>query len=426
MLSGANSGEDLKAVVERYRLIFEHAPDAIVILDQASGKFVEANARASAMFEIESGAIQEFGPVILSPERQPDGRPSIEAARDWIGQALDAGPLVFEWMHQTTSGRVFPCEVRLLPIPAEAGRVWLRGSIIDISERKAAERRITEANAELERRVAERTGKLQLAMGQLMRSEKLAALGGLVAGLAHELNTPIGNILGASTALRQRLQEFILEQGQYHHSVTSELSDFLAMSNEAADILARNAERAGDLVASFKQVAVDQTSERWREFNLGQVVEQAIATLRPVLRKRPHAVDIQIPATIEMAGYPGPLEQIVLNLTTNALEHALDSQTAGTIHISARENGDKVHLVFSDEGAGIAPEHIEHIFEPFFTTRLSKGGAGLGLYLVYQLSTGVLEGEIEVRSEPGEGATFEIVLPRRLTENSRVAGRAGS
>jgi PAS domain S-box-containing protein len=554
MLSGENSDEKLKWLVERYRLILEHAPDAIVILDAKSGKFVDANATACEIFEIPPERITEYGPLALSPEQQPDGRSSVEAASGWIGKALNAGPLVFEWEHQSLSGRVFPCEVRLLPLPTHAGGVWLRGSIVDISERKRAElevresrerfktifelvadgifiysdvghliavnpaacalhgqteaellsqspmqfihpdshsvfydfiaavdrgevfrgeaqgvhadggvfdvevvgkrfyqngqkyyfgsvcdisarkiaeRRTLEINAELERRVAKRTGELQQAMTQLMRSEKLAALGGLVAGLAHELNTPLGNILGAATTLKQRLQDFILNQG-FDLSVTSDLSEFLAMSNEAADILARNAERAGDLVANFKQVAADQTSERWRRFNLRTVVQQAIATLRPALRGLPHSIDVQIPESIEMQGYPGPLEQVVLNLTTNALDHALASRAdpkaeaaaavrSGRIQISASTGGGMVHLIFADDGAGIPAEHIDHIFEPFFTTRLSKGGTGLGLYLVYQLVTGVLQGEIDVSSAPGAGTKFGIHIPRELARKSAAS-----
>ncbi|MCR9145241.1 MAG: PAS domain-containing sensor histidine kinase [bacterium] len=432
MLSGANSDQQLKSIVERYRLILEHAPDAIVILDVGSGRFVEANARACEMFEMAPERIREYGPQELSPEYQPDGRASIEAVADWIGRA-HAGPVILEWEHRSLSGQTFPCEVRLMPLPSDDGDLLMRGSIIDISARKISEGRIREINVELERRVDERTRELQQAMAQLMRSEKLAALGGLVAGLAHELNTPIGNILGTASTLKQRVQAFILSQG-FDHSVVSELSEFLAMSNEAADILARNAERAGDLVANFKQVAADQTSERWRVFNLRKVVEQAIATLRPIARALPHKIDIQIPEQIEMHGYPGPLEQIVLNLTTNALDHALQpgavdetsgdpslsDKRSGEIRITAREEGADVRLEFADDGAGIAPEFIERIFEPFFTTSLSKGGTGLGLYLVYQLVTGVLEGQIEVASSPGQGTRFEIVVPRRLKRNQEA------
>lgn len=257
-----------------------------------------------------------------------------------------------------------------------------------------------------------RTANLSLrnALDQLVRTEKLASLGALVAGIAHELNTPIGNSLTVATTLREKTTAFAraLEDGALRKSV---LNDFVDTATRAADLVEHNIQRASELVGNFKQVAVDQTSARRRQFDLREVVEEVLWTLTPTLKHLPHHVELAIAQGIMMDSYPGPLGQILTNFVTNSLTHAFNEQNAGLIRIEAEPGHDKVALRYRDNGAGIDPANLGKIFDPFFTTKLGSGGSGLGLHIVYNLVTGILGGHIHVASARGQGTVFELVLP---------------
>lgn len=290
------------------------------------------------------------------------------------------------------------------------------------------EHELREANQELEAKVAARTASLQQsnrelgealeavrrAQSDLVRTGKLAALGSLVAGVAHELNTPLGNALMAASTLQDESQAFDLrvQSGQLTRSHARESLERL---REGADIIERNLERAGQLVSSFKQVAVDQTSEQYRAFDLRQVVDGIALVLAPRLRKAGVRLECQLPTGIEMRGYPGPLGQVLSNLIENSIMHGLDGRSDGVIHVDARLIGDtQVELTLSDNGAGMSEAVRERIFDPFFTTRRHSGGTGLGMTIVHNLVTGILHGRIEVQSAPGDGTAFHIRMPRTL------------
>ena len=279
------------------------------------------------------------------------------------------------------------------------------------------EAQILELNSTLEQRVADRTLELTEAMAQLtnaqdelVRSEKLSALGALVAGIAHELNTPIGNSLTVASTLQDHTNTFCTEM---HSGLTrGRLQEYVDSTQQGTEILMRSLRHAAELVASFKQVAVDQTSVNRRKFCLSDTVAEILLTLGPTLRKTTHSVQCDIPADITMNSYPGPLGQIVTNLVNNALLHAFEERAQGVIQLNARRvsNG-YVELVVSDNGHGIPPGHLPKVFDPFFTTKLGKGGSGLGLNIVYNLTTTMLCGSIRVDSVQGAGARFTLVLP---------------
>lgn len=248
------------------------------------------------------------------------------------------------------------------------------------------------------------------ALGQLLRTEKLASLGALVAGVAHELNTPIGNSLTVATSFRDKAKAFARDvaEGQLKRSV---LSEFLDTTERAAELLEHNIHRAADLVANFKQVAVDQTSERRRRFDLCEVVDEVLWTLTPRLKHSPHRIELAIPTGIGLDSYPGPLGQVITNLVNNSLTHAFSDDRPGQIRIGAQQGPGEVELVYSDNGAGIPPENLSHVFDPFFTTKLGSGGSGLGLHIVYNLITDMLGGRIQVDSTEGTGTRFVMHLP---------------
>lgn len=244
----------------------------------------------------------------------------------------------------------------------------------------------------------------------LIEAEKLAALGGLVAGVAHEVNNPVGISLTVASSLSRRCDDFAAEiaSGQIRRS---RLDEFTRSTALAANQLVANLMRAGELVQSFKQVAVDRSQAERRSFDLGQATEQIIASLRPTLKSSEVQLSLDVPAGIVMESYPGPLGQILTNLFLNALHHAFDGR-GGTISVAVNRRGrDEVELLFRDDGGGMTAEVQRCAFDPFFTTRRGSGGTGLGLHIVYNLVTARLGGRIVLSSSRGLGTTFLIVLP---------------
>jgi len=302
------------------------------------------------------------------------------------------------------------------------------------------EQQIQALNEGLEQRVAERTAELQRVNGELgmtveslretrstlIRAEKLAGLGALVAGVAHELNTPVGNALTVASTFAEKTDAFTqaLEAGLRR----SVLQQFTEDARTATDLIQRNLGRAAELVTSFKHVAVDQTSSVRRWFDLAEVLRETAATLAPSFKKRPLRLQIDIPSGIRIDSYPGPLGQVLSNLVNNALAHAFAPEQAGTMRLQLEESGreDWLRLRFCDDGAGIPAEIIDRVFDPFFTTRLGQGGSGLGLSIVYNLIKDLIGGQIEVESELGRGTCFVIDLPRVAPRTASESGPAGA
>ena len=279
-------------------------------------------------------------------------------------------------------------------------------------------------NETLERRVAERTADLvkantdlasaldtlRIAHEELVNSEKLAALGSLVAGVAHELNTPIGNGLMAATVLADKTRQFA---DAYAGGLTRQATEaYIRDATLGTDLLVRNIARSADLVASFKQIAVDQTSSQRRQFVLAEVIAENIKALRPRIKHSAFVIEQAVPEHIVMDSYPGPIGQVLINLVDNALVHGFEGRERGTIVIAATLAGDGwLELRVSDDGAGIAAEHLGRIYDPFFTTRLGAGCSGLGLNIAHNIVTGLLGGKIRAASPDQAGTTIFLHLP---------------
>jgi len=251
---------------------------------------------------------------------------------------------------------------------------------------------------------------LQDAQTQLVSQEKLAALGALMAGVAHELNTPIGNSLLIASTLQQKTAE-LEEQMNGAGLKRSALAAYIADARKAHELVMRGLDSAAELVNSFKQVAVDRTTEQRRVFDLAQVSQEVIATMMNRVRAAGHRIEVAIPEPVSLDSYPGPYGQVIANFINNALLHAFGARRDGGMWLRASAAGDgRVTVTFSDNGGGIAPEHMSRIFDPFFTTKLGQGGSGLGLSISYNIVTSLMGGQITVHSSR-EGTTFTLDLP---------------
>jgi PAS domain S-box-containing protein len=262
-------------------------------------------------------------------------------------------------------------------------------------------------NKELERNVQD----LRDMQQQLVEAEKMASLGGLVAGIAHEINTPLGISVTSATSMHEELdnlkKEF--EQGSLKRS---QLDGFFGQAGQACNILHNNLKRASELVNSFKQVAVDQTVDEVRSINLDSYCHEVLTSLGPKLKHSPVKVITECDSLIELETHPGAIYQVISNLIINSLIHAYDDGQEGSIRISGALDGDEIVIDFQDDGKGIEPDALKRIFEPFYTTRRGQGGSGLGLSIVYNIVTATLRGAIKVESTPGQGTHFRIVIPR--------------
>ena len=274
----------------------------------------------------------------------------------------------------------------------------------------AREAELSELNATLEQRVEERTESLQRARRALLQAEELAALGRMVAGVAHELNTPVGNALLIASTLAERAEEAAasLDAGSLSRSA---LQSFLGEAREQARLVEHSLRRAGALVDSFKQLAVDQSTQVRRSFDLAEVIGHTLGALGPRLRRAGAVLELDVPPGLVMDGYPGPLEQVIDNLVVNALVHAFEGRS-GTLRLRAVLEGGDVMLSVEDDGHGIPEEIQPRVFDPFFTTRMGRGGSGIGLSTVHAIVTRLYGGSIALASVPGRGTVFRVRLPR--------------
>lgn len=298
-------------------------------------------------------------------------------------------------------------------------------------DRKLAEQALAQLNSELEKRVNERTSELNLtnrdltaslaqlkeAQSQLIESEKMASLGGLVAGIAHEINTPIGTGLTSISYLENQIKN---ANKKFENGSLTE-SDFKSMmdaSRESSSIALKNLTHASDLIRSFKRVAVDQTNDQLSEFDLIEDIKDILTSLKPKYKHLNVNIDIKGFESLIVLQTPGSIAQIITNLVTNALNHAFVENHEGMITIEAYEKNNKVTLIFSDNGLGMNDHILSKIFDPFFTTKRGSGGSGLGMNIVYNLVQQALNGKISVASTVNKGSVFTMKFPQRQPEPS--------
>jgi signal transduction histidine kinase len=253
---------------------------------------------------------------------------------------------------------------------------------------------------------------LRAAQDSLVQTEKLAALGRLVAGVAHEINTPVGTSLTVASAFINKTKQFEADvaSGGVRRSA---LTEFIAAGREAASQIMINLGNAVDLIQSFKQVAADRNVSDRRRFDLAEITEQVVNGLRFGLRSENFSISIECESDLAMNSYPGPYGQVLTNLVLNSATHAFPDGAQGSVRIAAQASGkDNVEVLFSDDGCGMSPEVRRQVFDPFFTTRRDQGSTGLGLHIVHNIVTNRLGGRINLESRPGAGTKIKIVVPR--------------
>lgn len=412
-------GDWLKQDIRRLAYLVQYSPNTIIFTDPAGTiEYVNAVFTSNTGYradEVVGRPIDDLGLDNLS-----------SSAKAYTWQEILNG---YVWESELVSikkdGSSFPEQVFVLPITDAEETVT---SVVfikrDITERKQAERGLLELTDTLEQRVVERTSaldasnkelkdtleRLQRMQDHLVETEKMASLGGLIAGVAHEINTPVGIAYTASTYLRENARR-IGEQYERGEMKRSDLEDFLEVCLESSRLLVSNLDRASELIRTFKQVAIDQSGEGKRRFYLREYIAEVLLSLRPVLKKTSHVVAVAGDKDLVLHSFPGAFSQILTNLITNSLFHAYDEGEEGRLEISFRQDDGQLFLTFSDDGKGVSAENIDQIFSPFFTTNRERGGSGLGLHIVYNIVSQRLHGTISCESKPGRGTSFRIILP---------------
>jgi PAS domain S-box-containing protein len=395
-----DSQHRLRESEERFRTLFDMTPLPLTVTDQ-EGCVIAANQALRRTFELRPlqliGRRSDELDFWFSPT-EPLRIWSIYRERGSIqGEVADVR------MPDGSAGYMAIWSSSLV-LDGQRAVIW---ALLDLTEEMKAKQALKELNVSLESRVAERSADLSNALETLQRtqhdliaSEKMASLGSLVAGIAHELNTPIGNSLLASTALADRVHDFqsLVTNGSLKRS---------ALMHHLEEV-----HMACGLISSFKQIAVDQTNDQRRRFKLQTVVLDTTATYMPRLRRANCTVDVQVSQELELDSYPGSLYQVFNNLINNALVHGFECRDQGTISIHARVGHEGfIDIVFRDDGSGMSEEVQRRVFDPFFTTKMGSGGTGLGMNIVYNIVTGVMGGRIAIESAPGHGTAIRITVP---------------
>ncbi|WP_426416938.1 ATP-binding protein [Aestuariirhabdus sp. LZHN29] len=396
---------------ERFEITIRNLPFALAITNK-NHDLEMVNAEFSRLFGYKREDIGNYTQWladnrVLSETEEPSALQKLAHEETVSGQVV--GPI--EAQLQRKNGKQILIETRLLQLADR--NIW---AMTDITARARAQNEIRRAKDDAEQAL----GELRIAQSSLVQSEKLASLGSLVAGIAHEINTPVGIGVTVASSLKDRLPKIkdAISGGTLRKS---DFEQFIREVDEATVLLNSSLGNAAHLIQDFKQVAADQTSSQRRVFNLHIVINEVLSTLGPKFKHTQHSLQENINDSIVMDSYPGPLGQIITNFVTNALIHAFDDKNPGTMELTADldEPQQRALIQFRDTGKGISEEHLARIFDPFYTTRMGEGGTGLGLNIVYNITNNILGGTIRVSSELGKGTLFELSLPLKAPVTTR-------
>lgn len=402
--------DDLRRAESKLRNLIQTAREGFVELD-LEGYVKDVNPELCYIFGMPRDKLIGRN-ILTTPDRETAEKLGREFAMRREGKTG-----AYEITFTRPDDRKIHCMIKATPIFEEDRQVGSFAMVTDITERIEAEEEIRKLNEELEARVRQRTAELEqsisslkLAQKKLVESEKMASLGSLVAGVAHEINTPVGVAVTAASFLQEKTKSLVEQQGG--KGITEkELAKYTRTAQDSSALILSNLQRAAELIRSFKQVAVDQSVEKRRVFNVRQYLDELLLSMRPNYKRTRHSITVDCPADLEIDSFPGIFAQIITNLVMNSLIHGLEGIEAGEMRITITPEAGGIQLTYRDNGKGMDANVLEHVFDPFFTTRRSQGGTGLGMHVVYNLVTQTLGGSIECESTPGQGVTFTISMP---------------
>ena len=428
LLKNKHQQQDLEKVVkalevskERYFNLLDIAASAIIVVDEKLSISL-FNKAAQQLFgfdftEIES---EDFLSLIENNEQM-----TRQTLTDFIANdksqvlSLDKNPIA---AHKK-NGDIFYISA-VLAKQHDAAHKLVTISIVDISERLLREQSLKDNQDQLEILVADRTKELQASLNvlrntqnRLVESEKMAALGGLVAGVAHEINTPVGIGITASSQLQDLTQDFAdkFDSGQLSKN---DLDKFIEQVGYSTKINLLNLTRAAGLINSFKEMSVDQSTEEIRQFNIHQYSEDILLSVKPKFKNTAHQIILHCPKDIVINNVPGVYSQILTNLLMNSLVHGFEAVTTGEIIIKISICNESIRLEYSDNGGGMDAEQLKKIYEPFYTSKRSQGSTGLGMNIVYNLVSHTLGGSIQCQSKKGQGVIFNIQIHFNLVQSN--------
>ncbi len=409
-MSLKDSFEKIQISEEKYRTLVENIDDMIYSITP-DYKFIAINQRFEKEIGLERKEILGKHIEIIFPD--PDELRFWKEQIDRVAETKEK--YSFQYANIRRDGKRHVYNINLIPMINILGRVdMILGSNADITELIEAQEEIQDLHemekATLEKMVDARTTELKVAMDELIEKEKMASLGGLVSGIAHEINTPLGVSVSAASYLKT-INDQLMEQMQNGTMTRTQLIEFLRSLDETANILNNNLYRAAELVKSFKEISVNQITEDLSYFNFKEYLDMILLSLKHEYKNSGHTIEVQCDENMVIKSYSGVYAQIFTNLVMNALIHGLKEVKGGIIHIGVVKEEDVMQIEFSDNGVGISTEALPKIFEPFYTTNRGKGGSGLGLNVVYNLVTGKLNGKINCYSTLGEGTRFVIRVP---------------
>jgi PAS domain S-box-containing protein len=395
------------AIAEGRRLLQQVIDTVPAVINVKSGdlRYILMNRYMAGIFGVEpADAIGRTTSDLMSrygAQKTDENDKRVLATRNGLG--------FYEEEYMDSAGNVRQWLVNKLPLLDAEGEIENIVTVaLDIGERKRGELEMRKAKDAAEAALRN----LRETQNSLIEAEKLAALGRLVAGVAHEVNNPVGISLTVASSLERKTAMFTaeVERGDLRRS---RLNEFLETSRDASSQLVANLNRAAELIQSFKQVAADRNYSDQRTFDLGDLTEQVVMSLRPGLRKHHLTLTVDCQPNLTMNSYPGPYGQVLTNLFLNSVAHAFPDGRPGAVDIQVKESGkDSVEILFSDDGCGMSLDVRRRAFDPFFTTRRDQGGTGLGLHIVYSIVTNRLGGRLDLDSEPGKGTRIQIILPR--------------
>lgn len=393
-----------------FETLFNESSDPVLLIK--NGHFIDCNNSALKTLKFDKKEkLLNLKPHQISPKFQPDGSKSIEKEEFLIEDCLKRGKNQFQWVHIKANQEQFWVDVSLTKIFLD-NEIILHVSWRDITDKKILEEELKRRNSELEvsnEELQTTINYLEETQEKLVESEKLASLGSLVAGVAHEINTPIGIGLTGTTHFENITKE-IKKLYEEDNMSQEEFENYLKTSTEIATLVNLNLKKTADLVKSFKQISIDQSSENQREFYLKEYLEEVLLSLRNITKKTNLSITIHCDSSLKINSYPGYFSQIFTNLIINSIKHGYKEMEKGTIEISIFKENSQLIIIYKDDGKGIEKEHLHKIFDPFFTTNREAGGSGLGLNIVYNIVRNRLNGTIECQSDFGEGVEFRLSI----------------